>query len=252
MDHVDRRRRSTRTLGWVGHVAVHAYPAMLAVGMTIGVMFGTSMAPRLGLDGARTNVALLVLLIPALVGSRLLHVAVNWERYRLDPARIWRRGDGGMSLYGGFVLALLVAWPLLRAFDLDAASFWDAGAIVILVGMAFTKIGCHLNGCCVGRAYDGWLSVRSADVHGVWKRRMPSQFLESGLALVILAGASWLRFRLDLPGSLLLGAAMGYGVARFWLEGTREALAGARVNRAISVLLAASACIVLVVALAQR
>src|SRR5207237_515084 len=82
------------------------------------------------------------LVLPALLGARLLFVASNWGLYRGEPARIWRRADSGAALYGGLIVSFLLSLPLLRALGISVGEFWDATIVTMLIGMAFTKIGC--------------------------------------------------------------------------------------------------------------
>ena len=57
-------------------------------------------------------VASVALIIPALIGSRLLFVFSHWDIYRRDLSRIWRRSEGGMAMYGGLILTVPLSIPL--------------------------------------------------------------------------------------------------------------------------------------------
>lgn len=220
---------------------LHAYPAMLYIGLLAGVMAGRVFAVRAGLDASRVTAATVVLVAAALVGSRLLFVAVNWAQYRGNPARIWRRSEGGAALYGGLLLALLVSVPLLRAMDLSFGAFWDVAAVTMLVGMMPTRAGCVLNGCCAGRPTTGWLALSLPNHQGVWRRRIPVQLMEAACAGVLLAAAMGLWASRPFEGAICLAALAGYGMVRFVLEPLREApgmVGSCRIDRAISAALA--------------
>src|SRR2546421_62839 len=117
---------------WRG-LTIYSYPAMLALGVALGVVGGAVVAMRHGLDPGRIAAAMLLLVPTALAGSRLLFVATRWEAYRRAPRRIWPRSDGGAALYGGLGLALLISPPLLRAVGLPLGAFWDVATITILI-----------------------------------------------------------------------------------------------------------------------
>ncbi len=224
---------------------------MLFLGMVWGVVAGTHLAASRGLDAGRAHVALLALLAPAVVGARLLFVACHWPTFRRDPSRIFRKSDGGAALFGGFALALALSVPLVRLLRLPFAAFWDVGAVVILIGLAVTKAGCHLNGCCAGRATSGPLGIRLRNAQGVVARRIPSQLLESALAVTLLAMAIPLSATLNFDGALFLCACLGYGLGRIWLESTRETAmraGGVPVSQAIAASLAGIAAVLLMVA----
>lgn len=71
-------------------------------------------------------------------------------------AKFWK---GGLTFYGGFVLAsvsgVLFLWrtgmPVLRVVD---ATGW-----AIPLGLAWGRIGCFFNGCCFGTQTDSWVGV---------------------------------------------------------------------------------------------
>jgi phosphatidylglycerol:prolipoprotein diacylglycerol transferase len=231
-----------RVLFQWGRIRIHSYPAMLYLGMVLGVVGGTYVAAVHGLNPARVYGAMLLLLSPALIGSRLLFAALHWDFYRSQPSRIWKRSDGGAALYGGLLLTLALSLPLLRAMGIAIAAFWDAAAVTILIGMIPTKFGCLLNGCCAGRPTERALALYLPNEQGVWRRRLPAQPMEAGLALILLviSIAVWRRFPFD--GVLFLTASAGYGIGRWWLESTRENIdrvGSLNVHRAISAVLAA-------------
>src|SRR5437764_627380 len=94
---------------------VYSYPAMLYLGMLAGVFVGAHFGRRSGIDADRFAIALSILAIPALVGSRLLFVLAHRDLYRRDWSRVWRRSEGGMAMYGGFIAAVVLSIPLLHA-----------------------------------------------------------------------------------------------------------------------------------------
>jgi phosphatidylglycerol:prolipoprotein diacylglycerol transferase len=212
---------------WRG-LNIYSYPAMLYIGLLAGVFVGAYIAQSAGLSADRFAIAITILLIPALAGSRLYFVLTRWDVYRRDPARIWRRNEGGMAMYGGFILAVPLSFPLLRLLGLPFGSFWDAAALTILLGMAFTRIGCFLNGCCGGRSSDAWFALSLPDHHGVWQRRIPTQLMEMALALILFGAALALRSVAPFPGAIFCLVLAGYGLGRWYLESLRDDETGGR------------------------
>jgi phosphatidylglycerol:prolipoprotein diacylglycerol transferase len=222
---------------WRGR-PVWSYPALLYVGTVIGLIVGNGVANARGLDGTRVYLASVLLLPVALLGARLAFVAAYWDRFRHQPAQIWRRDIGGQAMYGGLA-AVPVSVPLLGSFKLSFWAFWDIGVVIILIGMMFTRIGCLLNGCCVGRPTNSRLGLALADRAGVVRRRIPTQLLEAALGAIVL-GMVWSVPTDADPGTMFLTAIAGYAIGRALLEGTRErrSIAGFGSVRAFSLALA--------------
>ena len=206
---------------WRG-LTVHSYPAMQYIGLVAGVLASNRAAHAAGLDAYHVFIATCVLLFPALAGARLMYVALNWSIYRRHPDQIWNRRDGGAAQYGGFLLAVPLSIPLLRALGVPFAQFWDVSMFTIMVGMVFTRIGCLLNGCCAGRPTESWLGLYLADYRGNWERRLPTQLLEAGWALILLGAAVWIWPHLPFNGALFLFVSAGYASGRLVLESTRH------------------------------
>ena len=202
--------------------AIQSYPAMLYIGLVAGVIAGNIAAHAYAINPLRTYITTIILLIPALAGARLQFVLNHWPLYRRNMRRVWDRREGGCSMYGGLALAILISVPLLRLFRLGFGAFWDVAIFVILVGMMFTRIGCLLNGCCAGVPSETWLSAYLPNCQGVWRKRIPSQMLEAGLAATLLVVALLMRRVLPFPGALFLLVAAGYASGRFLLEFLRE------------------------------
>lgn len=195
---------------------------MLYLGMVAGVVAGNVAAHVAGVDAFRVYVATLILFIPALLGAKLLYVLIHWPVYRNDPTRIWKRRDGGAALYGGFALALVCSVPLLAALHVPFGAFWDVAIFSILVLLIFGRVGCLMHGCCAGRPSQSWMAVHLPNRSGEWAKRFPTQLLEAGWAIVLLAVAMAARRPAPFPGALFLLVVAGYTAGRLVLESTRE------------------------------
>jgi phosphatidylglycerol---prolipoprotein diacylglyceryl transferase len=187
----------------VGPLAIPSYPAFLYLGCVTGVLLGAAVAAADGLDDHRFALAAIALLIPALAGARILYVLQHREAFRARPHLVWHRAGGGSSLLGGLVLAVLFSPAMLALARLPFWGFWDAAAVTMLTGLAFTRVGCLLNGCCSGRRLG--LPVQLVEI--AWAAAV--------LALVFAAG--------DLPaGARFAGVTGLYAAARLALEPARD------------------------------
>src|SRR5215469_1802348 len=228
-------------------VTIWSYPALLYLGLVFGVLAGNVAAHAAGINAWGAYLATVALMIPALLGARLLFVAANWQSYHGQLRRIWHRREGGYVMYGGLAAALLVSIPLLQWLRLGFGAFWDVSIFTILTGMIFTRVGCFLNGCCAGCESNQWFSARLPNSDGVWSRRIPTQLFEALTGLVLLVAAAQLWSRMPFPGALFLFVTLAYSSARFVTEFARDAqpqagrLHLAHVISAIAFLFSASA-----------
>lgn len=204
---------------WSGMI-FYSYPTMLAIGIVAGLFAQQAAAARIGLDVPRTTIATLLLLIPALLGARLLFVVSHWSTYRRQPQRILQSSEGGAAMYGGLILAVPLSVPLLALFGVPFGGFWDAASFTMLVGMIVTRVGCFLNGCCAGKPTDRWYGINLANDRGEWRRRIPTQALEAAWGLVVLAGAIAIAF--PFAGAIFLCTVSAYALGRIVLESWRE------------------------------
>lgn len=201
---------------------VHSYPVFLYLGIVLGTCAQLVASTASNLDPTRVLVATAILVATALLGSRLLYVASHWSLYRTRKSRILGFGVSGSSLYGGLILALPVSFLVLPALNLPFAAYWDGATFNMLIGLAVTRIGCFLNGCCVGRYTTGWLAVNAPDHRGVWRRRVPTQALEASLAVVIVIALLPVRRQAPFDGAIFLLALSLYASGRLLLEPLRE------------------------------
>jgi len=195
---------------------------MQYVGLVLGIFAGNIVAHATGVDPLRVYIATVILIIPALIGARLLFVASAWRYYRRNPHRIWSHAEGGCRMYGAVPVMLLCSVPLLRALHLGFGAFWDVAVFTILVGMIITRVGCLLNGCCSGRASKSWIGIYLPNHMGVWEKRIPNQILEAVCAIGLLGLAIAIQRQLPFPGALFLVMVLSYSVLRFGLEFLRE------------------------------
>ena len=93
-------------------------------------------------------------LISGIVGARLLYVVQFWERdFANRPSPLSAALDvtaGGLVFYGGFLLAVICALVYLAWAKHSIRLYLDILAPSLMVGLAFGRMGCFLNGCCWG------------------------------------------------------------------------------------------------------
>ncbi len=71
--------------------------------------------------------------------------------------KVWR---GGLAYYGGFIFASAFGLYYARKHALGAWKMADLAAPWVAFGLALTRVGCFLNGCCYGKVSSSSWAVR--------------------------------------------------------------------------------------------
>ncbi len=139
------------------HVPIYGYGLMMVFAFLGCQWLAARLARQRGLDPEVFVNATLIALVAGVVGSRLSHVLENLRDYTRPGLGFWTNAwnmvnirSGGLTLYGGLILAApLVLWYFV-AKRVPARVALDVAAPCIALGIAVGRLGCFLNGCCYG------------------------------------------------------------------------------------------------------
>lgn len=125
---------------------------VISIVVSVSLIWVSKRAARADLPIHKVLDLSLVLMIAALVGSRLFHVFYeNPEYYQNDPKKIFFLWDGGFVFFGGAFLAFFSAWVYFKVTRTEnRGEYFDTFAPVLAFAYGFGRIGCFLAGCCYG------------------------------------------------------------------------------------------------------
>lgn len=246
----------------LGRLRIYSYGFMLALSFWIGIVWAARRAKRAGIRSDRIYDLSVVLIVSAIVGARLLYIAMHRREYGsfLDVIALWQ---GGAVFYGGFLLALAGALIYLRKVNLSFFAVADICAPPIALGLGITRIGCFLSGCCFGAPTDSFLGVVfpagcPAGYHAPGIALHPTQLYESAYGFVIAALLLVLERRSKFSGFTFAFLCILYGVARAINDSFRYYEPDSRIygamalSQVISALLAVTGIAVLVILSRRR
>lgn len=143
------------------HITIKSYGLMMVIGFIFAIILMRKMAHRIGENPENAlNAALYVLLI-GVVGARIFYVIHNFkDQYADDPLSVFAVWKGGLELLGGVMLAIIFILIYLRFKKLSIRRYLDMLCTGLMMGLAFGRIGCLLNGCCFGAPTDHACSIR--------------------------------------------------------------------------------------------
>src|SRR5260370_950501 len=98
----------------IGPLPIYSYGFMLM----LAFLAATGVAARLGRQRGIQPESIFDLtafiLVSAVIGARMLYVALQWSYFRDQPAHIVRLGEGGLSFHGGLMVGLLAGLVFAR------------------------------------------------------------------------------------------------------------------------------------------
>jgi phosphatidylglycerol:prolipoprotein diacylglycerol transferase len=132
-------------------LGVPSYFLMWGIAGVACMSLGTWIASRNGFPPGRSFVALFLLVIPIILGSKLHYLLeatfVPFDDYFPIERRTFLHG---FRIPGG-ILLLAASTPLVcRFLSLDRGRFIDTAIPMAALALVFIRLGCFLNGCCFG------------------------------------------------------------------------------------------------------
>jgi len=135
-----------------------SYTAFLSFACIIGLASALLLRRVLDPGVEFTALGAVPMFIGALFGARLF-----WILQYGSPYDVWRAlffWEGGWVFYGGFVGGLIGVAGYLRFVGTGIVRGYDVLAPALALGIAITRVGCFLNGCCWGEITDVPWAVR--------------------------------------------------------------------------------------------
>jgi phosphatidylglycerol---prolipoprotein diacylglyceryl transferase len=234
---------------------IHAYGFMLALSFLLGIWLGSVRAKRAGLDPTVIADLGFWVILSAIVGARAYYVILHFEEFRGDLISIVNPfhggvvGIGGLVMYGGFIGAILASVFYFHKKKYPFLPYADASAPSIGLGVALTRIGCFLNGCCYGSgAAHGGITFPISSAAGLYQHDIhaaglyPSQLYESAGGLLIVLAVLLIERKKFFQGVLFYSTGLLYAVLRFMVDfsryyGANERLGGLSHNQIVCIIL---------------
>ena len=136
------------------HLTIGTFGPMMVLGFLAALFMMRRLSRRARLDPAMITNAALYSLIIGVVGARAFFVVHYFDQFREEPLNIFATWHGGLEFLGGVIPTIGFLLFYLRHHKLPVRRYLDLMAIGLMMGLAFGRIGCFLNGCCFGTPTD--------------------------------------------------------------------------------------------------
>lgn len=228
-------------------VTIYSYGVMLTIGFAGALWLTARLAESYGISKGRILELVAYLLPLALLGTRVLMIGANWKGSVHDS-----RGVLALDLlhsvgfyFGGFLTALAFSVVIMRLMHMQWSRTADACAPGLALGNVMGRLGCFAAGCCWGKQTRSWIgvkfTVKAHETNGVPMdvALIPTQLIEAGANLVVLALLLWLWKRRSFNGQIILAYVILYSAERFLVEFWRDDPRGKVMDLSISQFIAA-------------
>src|SRR5580765_3054062 len=118
----------------VGNWPIYSYGVLLALAYLAALQLAVVRARRIGIDGSKVMDLGIYLIIAALVGAKLMLVAVDFKYFLAQPREMLSLVRAGGVFYGGLIAALLAAIWLVRRYQFSLWTTADLFAPGIALG----------------------------------------------------------------------------------------------------------------------
>jgi len=217
------------SLHWAGALALGWIPFALWY-------WRTKDEKQLKLYSWQNGVLLVLTLFFALIGTRGLYVGLHYKEFDWTIFRTWQ---SGFVLYGGLITAVLVGALYTRMRGESVARLADLSAPLVMLGLAFGRVGCFLNGCCWGHITQSFIGIRFPTGSAPFAEQqragkidfgathsepvLPTQLFETAVTLALFFALTWYdRKKKKNTGETMLLMGIGYAVWRFIVEFLRD------------------------------
>ena len=190
-----------------------AYGWLMLAGIFVSIIFWSRLARR----DERLVLIYVAVLVAAFVGAKLVYLgAEGWLHWH--DANRWVILATGKSITGALLGGYLGVEIAKRLLKYDGVT-GDWFAIIVPVGIMLGRIGCMINGCCLGKVCEAnWFTVNDANGIPRWPASQV-EFLFNALMLGVILLLRWGRIA---PGQLFHIYLMAYGIFRFFHEFLRD------------------------------
>src|SRR5262245_12001564 len=209
-----------------GGFTIYSYGVLLAAAYLLGLQVALRRARAQGLNPQRVMDLGIWIIISALIGAKLLLLAVDFDRYTGSPRDLLELVRSGGVFYGGLIGGVGVGLWYIRGHRLPLWTTTDVFAPGIACGHVVGRLGCLMAGCCFGRPTSvPWAITFRNPAAGtnagtpLGVPLHPTQLYEAGAEALIL-GTLLLLERRGRPfaGRTFWTYMLLYGVSRFVVE----------------------------------
>ena len=193
------------------------YGLMVTLAFASGIILAYKRAQNRNLNPDEIMNMSTIIIISAIIGSRILYVLVNPQQYINDPITVLYIHKGGLVFLGGLLAVIPVISWYLTHYKMNYLLWADVMFPSVALGQIFGRFGCFFNGCCYGHETTSSFGIIFPAI-GDGIRHLPTQLFESAACLVILILLLFIDKKKSKNGYVFASYIFLYSLWRFFIE----------------------------------
>lgn len=126
----------------IGPLHIQVWGLFVALGIAVAIIVARQFAKQRKLNADVVLDAAFWIILAALIGARVFFVATEWALFSASLIDIFKIWQGGMSISGGFIGAVIAGVWFLRT---KKVSFWEYAEVIVYalpLGLFIGRLGC--------------------------------------------------------------------------------------------------------------
>jgi len=201
-----------RVLFQLGPLNIYTFGVTIAVGTLVAYWLINWNALRTGQDQDKLSTLFLILLGAGILGARIFFILFyDPFYYWQNPGEILKINEGGLSIHGGILGAILAGFWYCKRVQLPFWQTADRMAPAAVLGQGIARLGCDVYGKVMTQAWSWGVMLNNQLVH-------PVQIYETLLDLTLFIFLWGKGSRQKYYGQIFVYYLGGYALIRLFLE----------------------------------
>ena len=232
---------------------IYYYGVIIALGFILAMVYCSRNSKDFGIKSDDFFDLMLWIIPCCIIGARLYYVLFNLDHYLADPGQIFAIRDGGLAIYGGIIVGVIVVICVSRHKKIPIPAMLDLAVFGLLIGQILGRWGNFMNREAFGAETEIFCRMGLTAPDGSTIYVHPTFLYESlwnlaGLIFLIIWTKKGHR---KYDGQCTLIYFFWYGLGRAWIEGLRTdslyiGSTNIRVSQALSLVLVLISLILLI------